>query len=63
MLEEGIAERTGAATAYTDPAAIERMQREAGPNPVLSTLLWVVVIIAIFAPLAVHRYTTMHGTR
>lgn len=28
-LEEEIAERTGAATAYTDPIAIERMQREA----------------------------------
>ena len=25
-------------------------------NPVLYTLLWVVVIIAVFAPLAVHRY-------
>lgn len=30
LLEEEIAERTGAASAYTDPAAIERMQREAG---------------------------------
>jgi ABC-type multidrug transport system permease subunit len=30
-------------------------------NPVLYTLIWVVVIIAIFAPLAVHRYKTMQG--
>ena len=30
LLEEEITERTGAASAYTDPAAIERMQREAG---------------------------------
>lgn len=29
LLEEEIAERTGAASAYTDPVAIERMQREA----------------------------------
>jgi ABC transporter DrrB family efflux protein len=28
-------------------------------NPILYTLIWVVVIIAIFAPLAVHRYRTM----
>lgn len=26
-------------------------------NPVLYTLIWVAVIIAVFAPLAVHRYT------
>ena len=32
-------------------------------NPVPYTLIWVVVIIAIFVPLAVHRYKTMHGTR
>ena len=32
-------------------------------NPVLYTLIWVVVIIAIFAPLSVHRYTTMHASR
>ena len=30
LLEEEIAERIGAASAYTDSAAIERMQREAG---------------------------------
>ena len=30
-------------------------------NPVLYTLIWVVVIIAIFAPLAVHRYKNMQG--
>lgn len=29
LLEEELAERTGAASAYTDPVAIERMQREA----------------------------------
>ena len=28
-------------------------------HPVLYTLLWVVVIIAVFAPLAVHRYRTI----
>jgi ABC transporter DrrB family efflux protein len=27
-------------------------------NPVLYTLLWIVVIIGVFAPLAVHRYRT-----
>ncbi len=32
-------------------------------NSVLYTLIWVVVIIAIFAPLAVHRYKSMHGTK
>jgi ABC-2 type transport system permease protein len=32
-------------------------------NAILYTLIWVVVIIAIFAPLAVHRYKTMHGTK
>ena len=31
-------------------------------NPVLYTLIWIVVIIAIFAPLAVRRYKTMHAT-
>lgn len=30
LLEEEVAERTGAASVYTDPAEIERMQREAG---------------------------------
>lgn len=30
LLEEEIAERTGAASAYTDPVGIERMQTEAG---------------------------------
>lgn len=30
LLEEEISERTGAASVYTDPVAIERMQREAG---------------------------------
>ena len=28
-------------------------------NPVLYTLIWAAVIIAVFAPLAVHRYRTM----
>jgi hypothetical protein len=27
-------------------------------NAVLYTLIWVVLIIAVFAPLAVHRYRT-----
>src|SRR5690606_16228648 len=26
-------------------------------NPVLYTLIWIVVIVAVFAPLSVHRYT------
>jgi ABC-type multidrug transport system permease subunit len=26
-------------------------------NPVVYTIIWIVVIIAVFAPLAVHRYT------
>lgn len=30
LLEAEIAERTGAASSYTDPAAIERMREEAG---------------------------------
>ena len=25
-------------------------------NPVLYTLIWVVIIVAVFAPLSVHRY-------
>lgn len=32
-------------------------------NPVLYTLVWVVVIIGIFAPLSIHRYNTMHASR
>ncbi|HUF94778.1 MAG TPA: ABC transporter permease [Acidimicrobiia bacterium] len=32
-------------------------------NAVLYTLVWVVLIIGIFAPLAVRRYKRMHGSR
>jgi ABC transporter DrrB family efflux protein len=32
-------------------------------NPVLYTLIWVVVIIAVFAPLSVRRYRRMHAAR
>jgi ABC-2 type transport system permease protein len=32
-------------------------------NPVLYTLIWVVVIIAVFAPLSVRRYKSMSGSR
>jgi hypothetical protein len=32
-------------------------------NPVVYTLAWVVVIIAIFAPLSIRRYKTMHASR
>ena len=32
-------------------------------NPVLYTLGWIVVIIAVFAPLAVHRYSRMSNKR
>ena len=32
-------------------------------NPVIYTLAWIVVIIAIFAPLSVHRYKTMRTSR
>lgn len=32
-------------------------------NPVLYTLVWVVVIIGIFAPLSIRRYKTMHTSR
>ena len=32
-------------------------------NPELYTLAWVVVIIAIFAPLSIRRYKTIHASR
>ncbi|MDX1449447.1 MAG: ABC transporter permease [Acidimicrobiia bacterium] len=32
-------------------------------NPVLYTLIWVVVIIAVFAPLSIRRYKRMHSSR
>ncbi len=32
-------------------------------NPVIYTLGWIIVIIAIFAPLSVHRYKTMRASR
>jgi ABC-2 type transport system permease protein len=32
-------------------------------NPVLYTLIWVILIIGVFAPLAVRRYMRMHGSR
>ena len=32
-------------------------------NPILYTLVWVVVIIGVFAPLSIRRYKTMHASR